>query len=434
MHKLLPSSFRTIWSCTVDEFRRKPVNRAQPTPQSESTAVPQRPPVPQVQSTQLTPQPTVPADFIAPQPLSDETGLSPRSPKKSRKKLILWSLIGFLTALILTFGGLFFWYTTQLAPVDTANEDKMLVKIESGSTPDAIAQQLKDDGLIRDTTAFMLYTRFEGVQNSLQAGSYRLSPSESTQQIVAHLVSGRVDMTNVTLYPGGTLVDNSSTDENKKYDVTTALKRAGYTDEEISRGLAADYSDYNATLFQGRPASADLEGYVFGETYRVSANATVEEVLRTSFDYFWKIIQENDLVAKFETQGLTLYQGITMASIVQRESGGDDKETIAQVFYKRYRSGEQLGSDVTYQYIADKQGAARDINFDSPYNTRRYTGLPPGPIAAPGLAALLATGAPASTDYNFFLSGDDDITYFARTFAEHEANIRNHCQSKCQIL
>jgi UPF0755 protein len=93
-----------------------------------------------------------------------------------------------------------------------------------------------------------------------------------------------------------------------------------------------------------------------------------------------------------------------------------------------------MGSDVTYQYVADKLGVARDPNLDSPYNTRRFDGLPPGPISSPGLTALKAVAAPANTDYLFFLSGDDDVTYFARNDAEHQANITNHCAVKCSSL
>ena len=124
-----------------------------------------------------------------------------------------------------------------------------------------------------------------------------------------------------------------------------------------------------------------------------------------------------------------------MASIIQREViTAADAAQVAQVFKKRYDMGMQLGSDVTYQYIADKTGQARNVNLDSPYNTRRYAGLPPGPISTPGLAALKAVAQPAKGDYLYFLSGDDDKTYFARTNEEHEKNIRNHCQEKCQII
>ena len=91
-----------------------------------------------------------------------------------------------------------------------------------------------------------------------------------------------------------------------------------------------------------------------------------------------------------------------------------------------------LGSDVTYQYAADKLGVARDTQLDSPYNTRVHKGLPPGPIATPGLSALNAVANPAQTDYLFFLSGDDNVTYFAKTDAEHIANAKAHCRQKCQ--
>ena len=92
-----------------------------------------------------------------------------------------------------------------------------------------------------------------------------------------------------------------------------------------------------------------------------------------------------------------------------------------------------LGSDVTYQYIADKTGVTRDPGLDSPYNTRRYPGLTPTPIASPGKAALLAVANPAAGDYIYFLSGDDDVTYFAHTYAEHERNIVDYCQKKCSV-
>ena len=116
------------------------------------------------------------------------------------------------------------------------------------------------------------------------------------------------------------------------------------------------------------------------------------------------------------------------------EAAGGDEAGIAQVFYSRLALNMPLGSDVTYQYIADKLGVPRDPNLDSPYNTRKYTGLPPGPISTPGKAALLAVATPATTDYLYFLNGDDNVTYFSKTLDEHEANIKNHCQIKCQAL
>lgn len=422
----------------MDDFRRRPVSR--PLPQS-GVQRPQQPLQPEVPTTprqpiarpQFQPQPAIQDQPVAspvvpepsaPQPITTPSGVAPSSikAKKSRKKPIIWSIVGVIAAIILTIGGIFFWYTTQLSPVDSSNSDKKLVKVESGSTPEQIANLLKDEGVIRSSIAFLWYTRLQGVQNTLQAGSYRLSPSESTPEITEHLTSGKVDTFNIRFLPGATLADNRD-----------ILIGAGYDVQEVDIALA---KTYNSPLFEGKPVDADLEGYIYGETYSFGTDTSVEAILEHVFAEFYSVVDANGLVAKYKAQGLTLYEGITLASIVQREASpaGDDMPVIAQVFYNRLAEGMPLGSDVTYQYIADKTGVARDTNLDSPYNTRRYTGLPPGPIASPGEKALLAVGSPTKGDYLYFLSGDDDITYYGRTLQEHEANIANHCQKKCQIL
>jgi len=404
----------------MDEFRRKPINKA-PTSRPVGLSVPApqartRPVLPVTPPTEAQPQP------IEQQPLATDTGLVTNVKKKSRKKILIWSLIGFFVAILLTVGGIFLWYTLQLAPVNSSNTDKQLVVIESGSTPTDIANLLKEKELIRNPTAFLWYSRLEGVQNLLQAGTYRLSPSESTPQIVEHLSSGRVDTFSITFLPGATLADNRK-----------VLIGAGYDASAVDAALA---KTYDSPLFAGKPASVDLEGYIYGETFSFGTDTSVEAILEHVFDEFYGVIEKNNLVAKFKAQNLTLYEGITLASIVQREASpkADDMPQIAQVFYSRLAMEMPLGSDVTYQYIADKTGVARDPNLDSPYNTRRYAGLPPGPISSPGEKALVAVANPASGDYLYFLSGDDDITYFGRTLEEHEANITNHCQEKCKIL
>ena len=130
-----------------------------------------------------------------------------------------------------------------------------------------------------------------------------------------------------------------------------------------------------------------------------------------------------------------------MASIVQRESVGcgaadtcKDQKDIAGVFYNRMKRDMNLGSDVTYQYIADKLGVERDTQLESAYNLRIHTGLTPTPISTPGHSALEAVANPSTHNYLYFLSGDDDITYFGETDAEHEENIKNHCAEKCKII
>ena len=222
------------------------------------------------------------------------------------------------------------------------------------------------------------------------------------------------------------------------------MRQAGYSDSEISSAFKAKYS---GPLFADRPSGGSLEGYVFGETYRVSSDATVKEVLQTAFDHMYKVVQKDDLVNKFKAQGLTLYQGLTLASIVERELGCEDKSTtvrknrcyeyqrgIAQVFLLRYKKNMQLGSDVTFVYAADKAGVKPTVDIDSPYNTRRKPGLPPTPIATPGELSLKAVADPAPADNLFFIAGDDGLIYFAKTDKEHKTNIDKYCQKLCSII
>ncbi len=361
-----------------------------------------------------------PEQTMTPQPITNTTtGLSVKKFSR-RKKIVLFSGLGILLLFVLTVVGVAIWYTIQLSPVDSKKADLVKVTIASGSSPTMIAGLLKQKGIIRDTSAFSIYTRLTKTQNSLQAGTYRLSPAESTPEVVKHLTNGTVDTFKLTFLPGATLAQNKA-----------VLVKAGYTPDEINAALIASY---DSPLFDGKPASSDLEGYIYGETYNFGSGATVKDIVTEVFRVYAQVIKDNSLTAKFKLRGLSLYQGITLASIVQRESIKGDEPQIAQVFYSRLAMNMPLGSDVTYQYIADKTGVARDPNLNSPYNTRRFAGLPPGPIAVPGKTSLLAAATPASGDYLFFLSGDDDITYYARTLSQHEANIAAHCKVKCSIL
>lgn len=391
----------------MDDFRRPPVDRLN-TPQ-----VPPKRPLNPAAVVELPQAPQVP---LTPQPIEAPS----KPPKKSWKKRITFFLIGFILAVLASAVAVWFWYSSQLAPVNASDTKKVVVVIEPGTGPKAIAEKLKSENIIRSTTAFLWYTRIEKVQNALQAGTYRLSPSESTQEVVKHLTNGNVDNFDLTFLPGATLKQNRE-----------VIIKAGYSEAEVDAALNATY---NSPLFEGKPATADLEGYIYGDTYKFGAGESVQNILTHIFDTYYAAVQKNNLVAQYQAKGLTLYQGITLASIIQREAIGDDEPQIAQVFYKRLEIDMPLGSDVTYQYAADKAGVPRDTNLDSPYNTRRYPGLPPGPIAVPGLAALKAVANPAPGNYLYFLSGDNNVTYYGTTLQEHEANIRDHCRQKCQIL
>lgn len=348
--------------------------------------------------------------------------------KRPKKHKLLWLKI-FIVLVFLSGVGCVSWYYYQLSSVDKDSDQTVQITINPGTSPTKIGEELQDKSVIRNAFAFNVYLRVSGKINVLKAGFYNLSPADSVQQIVEHLIHGSTKTFNITFYPGAILKDNSDKPDSQKTDVFTVLSNAGYSESEINSAFSATY---NGKLFDNKPATADLEGYVFGETYNFNEGVTVKEILQRTFDEFYKKIYDNNLINKFESHGLNLYQAITLASIIQREvSNPADQKQVAQVFYKRMELGMALGSDVTYQYIADKMGITRDPGIDSPYNTRMYAGLPPGPISAPGLSALLAVADPAKGDYLYFLSGDDGLMYYAYTNEEHESNIVDHCAINC---
>lgn len=339
-------------------------------------------------------------------------------PAKKRRHVLRWVLISMAVLIVALIASALVWYKLALRPANAQDTSQIRITIPEGMSPSSIGQMLENKKLIRSQYAFDIYTRLSGNRSKLQAGTYSISASESLQSVVNDLVSGKVDKLTVTFLPGATVADDK-----------IVLKKAGYSDSAIN---AAFSKQYDSPLFATKPASADLEGYIYGDTYEFNSDATVEQILARTFDEYSQVIQDNKLVDDFQKQGLSLYQGITLASIIQKEvSGVSDERQVAQIFLKRLQIGMPLGSDVTYHYAAAKLGVAPSPSLDSPYNTRLYKGLPPGPISTPGLTALQAVANPAPGNYLFFLSGDDGKTYFATTEAEHQANIDQYCKIKC---
>ena len=379
---------------------------------------------------------------------SDHDAASQKVSKKKRRlrrwMIILITVMVFLTVV---FAALFKWYEMQLRPV-SSDSNKVSVTVEDGSSVSTVANTLASKNLIRNRLAFEVYVRLNN-KNSIKAGTCMIAPSESVAEIVNRMNNGCRDFKTITFYPGGTLESSKykasqSSDGVDKTSVRYILRQAGYSDDEISSAFKAKY---DSPLFADRPSGLSLEGYVFGETYQFTGDATAKDVLQTVFDHMYKVVQKNDLVNKFKAQGLTLYQGLTMASIVERELGCEDKPTverknrcyqyqrgIAQVFIARYKKNMQLGSDVTFIYAADKAGVKPKVDIDSPYNTRKHTGLPPTPIATPGELSLKAVADPAPGDNLFFIAGDDGLIYFAKTDEEHKNNIDKYCQKLCSIV
>ena len=232
---------------------------------------------------------------------------------------------------------------------------------------------------------------------------------------------------NFTIRPGETI-----------YDVRESLIGVGYSETEVDQALNASY-DFD--FLKNRPDGATLEGYLFGETHEFYKSDTAEDVIKKFLSGMGDVIKENDLEAKYASRGLTLHEGITLASVVQKEASPQEQPTVAQVFLSRLGYGIPLGSDVTVTYALDTVDPDRTtyqdnqsaLKIDSCYNTRLHSGLPCGPISNPSLTALLAVANPSDTTYLYFLTGDDGLMYYSYTEAEHNQNIYAHCQNLCNV-
>ena len=237
----------------------------------------------------------------------------------------------------------------------------------------------------------------------------------------------KADVFDFTIKPGETI-----------FDIKKNLTEVGYTTTEVDEAFEADY---DFAFLKSRPEGASLEGYLFGETHEFYKSATVKEVLEEYLTGMNNVITENNLEAKYAEQGLSLYEGITLASVVQKEASAPEHPTVAQVFLSRLAYGIPLGSDVTVSYALDVVDPDRQVysdnqsalKVDSCYNTRLYAGLPCGPISNPGLSALMAVANPSNTSYLYFLTGDDGVMYYSSTEAEHNQNAALHCQSLCNV-
>lgn len=330
-----------------------------------------------------------------------------------------WAL--FISTALVLFGVIAsIWYVWAIQPREAESAERyQRVVVESGDTATMVAQKLEDAAIIRSAFAMRIYTELSGTRTDLKTGGYLIGSHESVPEIVSHLVSGRSDEYDVTILSGQTLDELSQ-----------KLRRSGYEKADIQTALNADYQH---PVLNGRPAGASLEGYIYPETYRVTASSSLKDLFERSFDEMYDDIQANQLIPKFKKQGLTLYQAVTLASIIQEEvSAPAEQKLVAQVFLKRLKQGMPLGSDPTFKYAAQKLGIEPRINLDSPYNTRLKKGLPPGPIANMELSALLAVASPAKTDYLYFVSGDDGTTHFSKTLEEHEAKTAKYCTDLCR--
>lgn len=375
-------------------------------------------------------QPLQPLPPALDQPVQHTAGMTlppttplegPIKPERPKRRWLKWFLIIFTIIFVLlaaTAAAGFFWYKDAMT-ARSGSDERIKVQVEQGSAAADVATTLEQKGIIKSALALQIYMRTHG-KGDIKAGQYVFSPNQTPFEIVEWLIEGKIDTFKLTILPGKTLAE-----------IKKSLQGYGYTDDAIDAAFGAKYDH---PLLADKPTGSTLEGYIFPDTYQVSADTPLEQVIRQSFDLFEQKIKQDNLKATLSSKGFNMYQAITLASIIELEVHGEqDQRQVSQVFQLRLQQGAPLGSDVTYKYGAALLGVEPTAQLDSPYNTRIRTGLPPGPIANFNIGALKAVANPAPGDYLYFVSGDDGVNRFSRTFQEHEQNIRQYCQKLCAV-
>ncbi len=308
--------------------------------------------------------------------------------------------VGILGILILVgIIGFFVWWLRGNSPVNKKDTAEKVFVVEDGEAIRSVGNNLKEEGLINDAIVFFLYVKQNNLDKKIQAGDYKLSPSMSLKEIMEQLVSGRVDV--------------------------WVLYKEGLRSEQLGEILQEEgLVNYDEETWL--PVLKENEGYLFPDKYLIPATADVQTVVS---------IMRNNFDTRTSDAGITVTpQIVTLASLIERESRGDaEKPIIAGILTNRLNDDMGLEVDATLQYIVDpKDGkwwlspTGKEKTIDSPYNTYKYRGLPPGPIANPGIESIKAAANPASTPYYYYIHEPDGTVHYARTLSEHNNNVNKY--------
>lgn len=357
-----------------------------------------------------------------------------------------------LLALAITGYAGYSYVKSSLSPIDPNATSVVQVEIPEGSSTKEIGNILVQNKLIKNATIFNYYSKLKSY-NNFQSGYYNLSQSMSVDELAKALQeSGTAEPVDpiagkVLVVEGYTLEQIAQAVTDNVYTKDTEDQTGFSSDAFLETVKNPDFINQMVakypTLFASIPAAGSgvryqLEGYLFPATYDYIEDTTIEELIE-------KMIAATDAnlqayYGQISSMGLTVNQLLTLASLVEKEGATDvDRRNIASVFYNRLNIDMPLQSNIAILYAMGKLGqettlaedAAIDTNIDSPYNIYLHTGLMPGPVDSPSLAAIQATLNPSDTDYYYFVA---DVTtgtvYYSATIEEHNQNVENYVNSK----
>jgi UPF0755 protein len=292
---------------------------------------------------------------------------------------------------------------------------EQFVEITSGAGPAAIGRRLVEKGVIRDRLTWRIAVFKSGEARVLKAGEYRFAGELRPADVIGKLARGDVYLRPITFPEGLTIREMGKLFESRGFGTAASFEAAAHNAALVS---ALD------------PAAPDLEGYLYPETYPLPRRANADVLVRSMVTRFEQVFGPALREAAI-ARGLSVREVVTLASLVEKETARpEERPSVASVYLNRLKIGMGLQCDPTVIYALQKAGrytgnlTRADLAFDSPYNTYKYSGLPPGPIAAPGRPSIEAVLNPAEGDYLYFVSRNDGSHVFSRTYEEHRAKVR----------
>ena len=342
-----------------------------------------------------------------------------RMPGTKRSAMLKRLLLAVVGLVLLSVGAAALVWQELLARLDAPHPGiagaGVFVDVEPGDSVPVIANRLVTAGVVAEEWLFRLAVRRSGRDRELQAGEYYFDAPVSPLAAVAKIADGRVHLRPITFPEGLTLPEMAAIVERNGLGSEAAFAAAA-----SRTALVADLD----------PDATDLEGYLFPETYSLPRHATADDLVEAMVAQF-RVVFNDDLRTRAAERDLSVRETVTLASVIQKETGsGAEHGLVSAVFNNRLRRGMPLQSDPTVIYALERAGrydgnlTRSNMQIDSPYNTYRYGGLPPGPIAAPGRDVLEAALNPADAAYLYFVSRNDGTHAFANTLREHNRNVR----------
>lgn len=320
------------------------------------------------------------------------------------KRFLLYILILPSIAAVVLIGSLFLY---ARLPIDSAKTTTVLVDVPTGSSLMKVINILGDAGLVKQKLLFHVLVAIKGGARSIRAGEYEFTTSLSPSELVDKLIHGDVKNYPVTIYEDYSLKQ-----------VAEQLKKYKLIHEDVFFQLAERKEFLSSLGIRGD----SIEGYLFPDTYFFNRSMTTRQIMRIMVERFWSKISP-EMINQAAEKGLNTHQFVTFASLVGKESGySAEKPMIAAVFYNRLKKGIPLQSDPTTVYdLKDFNGKIlrRHYKRESPYNTYIIRGLPPGPIANPGLDSFQAVLRPADVNYLYFVSQKDGTHFFSSSLVAH---------------